>query len=61
MTVHFNRDKGREWSRQLLSVDGSHDIVLGDIGADGDLDIIGANHSGNPHPVELWRNDLISK
>jgi hypothetical protein len=32
--------------------------MLGDIAGDGDLDIVGANHGGDSHPVELWRNEL---
>jgi hypothetical protein len=35
---------------------GSHDILLTDIGGDGDLDIVGANWSGDFQPVELWEN-----
>jgi FG-GAP-like repeat len=34
---------------------GIHDGVVADIGGDGDLDVIGANWTGNP-PVEMWEN-----
>ena len=58
VVLHLNRGGGASWHKQLLSGDGSHDIVVGDIGSDGDPDIVGANHSGASHPVELWRNDV---
>jgi hypothetical protein len=57
VTVHLNLGKGRKWHKQVLSKRGSHDIVTGDIGADGDLDILGANHAGE-HPLEVWENML---
>lgn len=54
--VYFNGGKGLKWTKQVLSITGSHDIVLTDIGSDGDIDIIGANHAGPFHPVQLWEN-----
>ena len=56
--VYLNRKGGRAWQKQLLSTRGSHDIVVADIGGDGDLDIVGANHGGPFYPLELWRNDV---
>lgn len=56
--VYLNRKGGRAWQKQLLSTRGSHDIVVADIGGDGDLDIVGANHGGPFCPLELWRNDV---
>jgi hypothetical protein len=56
--VYLNRKGGTAWQKQLLSTRGSHDIVVADIGADGDLDIVGANHGGASCPLELWRNNL---
>jgi hypothetical protein len=61
VTVALNGGKGARWHCQVLSNDGSHDIVLGDVDNDGDIDIFGANHSGASHPLELWRNDLNSE
>jgi hypothetical protein len=55
--IHFNQDEGTTWRKQVLSTKGSHDIVVADIDRDGDLDIIGANHAGASHPLELWRNE----
>jgi hypothetical protein len=59
VTVHLNLGNGASWRKQLLSNNGSHDIVVGDIGGDGDLDIIGANHAGDAHPLELWENLIV--
>jgi|GEM_PF-923686 len=56
VVVFLNRDKGAAWDRQVLSTQGSHGIQVGDIGSDGDIDIIGANWSGPYQPVELWEN-----
>jgi hypothetical protein len=47
---------GSTWDRQVLSTKGSHCIQAGDIGADGDIDLVGANWSGPYQPVELWEN-----
>lgn len=61
VTLQLNLGGGARWLKHVLSSDGSHDLATGDIGADGDLDIIGANHAGPSHPLELWRNDVRSK
>ncbi len=58
VVVMHNLGGGTSWSKQVLSTKGSHDIVVADIDADGDLDIVGANHGGSYQPVELWRNTL---
>jgi formylglycine-generating enzyme required for sulfatase activity len=56
VALHQNLGGGVSWRKQVLSARGSHDIVLADIGGDGDLDIIGANWSSAFQPVELWEN-----
>lgn len=58
VVVWISRNQGTAWDRQILSTQGSHSIQVGDIGADGDLDILGANWSGPFQPVELWENRL---
>lgn len=55
VSVLFAGDKGTAWRKQVLSVDGSHDVVVADVGGDGDLDVVGANHAGR-HPLLLWEN-----
>lgn len=56
VVVFVNRGGGTAWNRQVLSTRGSHYIRAGDIGADGDIDLIGANWSGPYQPVEMWEN-----
>ncbi len=56
VVVFVSRDKGSAWDRQVLSTQGSHCIQAGDIGSDGDIDLLGANWSGPFQPVELWEN-----
>ena len=43
------------FTEQILATTGSHFSKVGDIGSDGDPDIIGANWSGID-PFELWEN-----
>lgn len=56
VAILINRDEGAHWDKQVLSRQGSHCIQAGDIGSDGDVDLLGANWSGVFQPVELWEN-----
>ncbi|MGB4942625.1 MAG: VCBS repeat-containing protein [Candidatus Moraniibacteriota bacterium] len=59
--VYYNEGFGSAWSLQNLSTEGSHNIAVGDIGNDGDIDIIGANwdiHASDGGAMKLWRNDI---
>jgi hypothetical protein len=56
VVVFLNQGKGASWNKQVLSDKGSHLIRTGDIGNDGDIDIMGANWSGEYQPIELWEN-----
>ncbi len=61
VTIHFNHHNGRSWSHQVVSHTGSHNIRLGDIDQDGDLDIFGANwNNRSPTNAHLlfWQNRL---
>lgn len=57
--VYINGGLAQNWRRQVLSVKGSHDLVVADIDGDGDYDIVGANHGGDFQPVELWDNQTV--
>lgn len=59
VAVYVNRQRGRSWSKEVISETGSHNVIAVDIDGDGRPDIVGANHGGAYQPVELWRN--ISK
>jgi hypothetical protein len=54
--VLYNDGGGLGWGEQILSESGSHDIVLGDLGGDGDLDVFGANCCTAPQAITVWEN-----
>lgn len=56
VAVFVNQANGSAWTKQVISSRGSHLIRAADIGNDGDMDIIGANWSGDDQPIELWEN-----
>ena len=55
--VFHNKGKGLEWYKQVLGPGGLHNGVVGDIGNDGDFDIVGAMYIGHP-TVKMWENKL---
>jgi hypothetical protein len=50
----FLQDGQGEFTLELLAESGSHNIVVGDLGSDCDLDIVGANWEAPP--VQIWEN-----
>ncbi len=46
------------FEEQVLATSGSHYSKVGDIGGDGDSDIVGANW-GDSDPLELWENGCV--
>ena len=60
--VHWNLGAGSAWTFQEISTQGSHNIRVGDIGNDGDLDIVGANYIGSPQAgLKLWENTGVTQ
>jgi type 1 glutamine amidotransferase len=56
--IVYNDGTGLSWTLQILATNAGHNIAIGDIDNDGDVDILNANwRNGN---LELWRNDLSS-
>ncbi|NIA30314.1 MAG: hypothetical protein GWP06_10430 [Actinobacteria bacterium] len=55
VVVYENLGAGLSWKKLILANTGTHNARIGDIGADGDLDIVGKNYDG-PKKVEMWEN-----
>jgi hypothetical protein len=53
--IFRNGGLGASWTLQVVSTGGSHNIRVGDLGADGDLDIYGANFQIGSL-LEVWEN-----
>ncbi|MDB5103494.1 MAG: repeat protein [Fibrobacteres bacterium] len=52
--LFLNQDgSGTRWEYAGLSDEGSHNIAIGDIGADGDSDVLGADWTGDTRP-RVW-------
>ncbi len=59
VSVYLNNGQGLSWTQLIVATSGSHNIRVGDIGNDGDLDIFGANwddSAPNSAVVEMWEN-----
>lgn len=56
VAVYWNSSGRDQWSREVIAASGSHSMRLLDFDQDGDLDIFGANWTGDPQAVELWEN-----
>jgi len=54
--VHLNEGGGLGWRPQVVALTGSHNLIATDMDADGDVDLVGANHA--LPPLEMWRNEL---
>ena len=46
---------GDRWREEVLGDTGLHNLRVGDVDGDGDLDVFGSNYIENP-PVRLYRN-----
>lgn len=61
LLIFYGDGTGQSFVRQLFSgPPGGHNPKIGDVDADGDVDILNINHGyfGEPNPVTLWRNRL---
>ena len=60
VSVYLKKDiDGASWEQVIIADTGSHNIRVGDIGNDGDIDIMGANWNSsapNGAPIEIWEN-----
>ena len=54
--IFYNLDYGKVWQKRILSKNGSHNMQILDFDQDGDMDIFGANWSGEQQNIELWEN-----
>ncbi len=54
--VYLSKKNGTAWQKVVLATTGSHSMRLVDIDNDGDMDLFGANWSGEHQAVELWKN-----
>ena len=52
----YNNGGGASWDLQVFATTGGHNIAIGDIGSDGDVDILNADWRSGA--LEIWRNDL---
>jgi hypothetical protein len=59
--IYFSSEpSGEGWRERVLGTAGSHSMRLMDADGDGDLDLFGANWSGEHQPIELWINQTCS-
>jgi hypothetical protein len=59
--IYWNQGAGSSFTLQVLATTGAHNIAVGDVDSDGDIDLLGANWDpGAPDggDLHLWRNDL---
>jgi hypothetical protein len=56
IVVHLNEGNGSSWQRVLLATHGSHNMVVADVDADGDPDLLGKNYEGKGRFIEYWQN-----
>ncbi len=55
LEVYLNAGSATAFTRQVLASASSHNMVVGDLNADGKLDLAGCNYIGYP-PVRAWLN-----
>jgi FG-GAP-like repeat len=61
VSVYANNGGGLSWTPQVVATSGSHNLRIGDIDRDGDIDIMGANWNDSASDsavVRIWRNNI---
>ena len=61
VVVYWNQGKGKKWQKEIIAGTGSHSMRAADIDKDGDMDLFGANWSGDHQAIELWENQTCPK
>lgn len=61
VAIYWNRAGATPWVREVIATTGSHSMKALDIDQDGDLDLFGANWSGEHQPVEVWENQTRNR
>ncbi|MGB5890800.1 MAG: FG-GAP-like repeat-containing protein [Thermoanaerobaculia bacterium] len=59
VSVYLNEGAGLVWNQLIVATSGSHNVRVGDIGDDADIDIFGANWNDsapNSAIIEMWEN-----
>ena len=59
VSLYLNEGDGLIWDQQIVDTSGSHNLRIGDIGNDLDIDIFGANWNDsapNSAIIEMWEN-----
>ena len=57
--VYRNAGDAITWEQQVIATTGSHKICVADTDGTGNLDIVGANWSGDYQPIEMWGNLFV--
>jgi hypothetical protein len=61
VSVYANNGGGLSWPQQVVATSGSHNLRIGDIDRDGDIDIMGTNWNDSASDsavIRIWRNNL---
>jgi hypothetical protein len=57
--IYYNDNSGASWTLELVSISGAHNLTVGDVEPDGDLDILGGNwntDSPDGGAIVVWLN-----
>jgi hypothetical protein len=60
VVVYVNQGGGLRWQEQELANTGSYSAAVGDLGSDGDVDVVGTR-SYNQAPIEIWESKISDR